>query len=264
MHFFLLVALAGATDEEWNIFSHIRDASSEKVGCAPHDGGRCVAQGAEQLRLQADTARGSSGREDGLLEIQMDDVDFPPAANAAEKPRIGEVQTADNGLNDFDDAWLGTVKQEYAIMQTAYGRNWLETKGEPYSPIEPRSQAHLLLLHGHLACHFGDAKRAVRSIDRARLLDRRSHVAALLLAKIHLGQGRFAKVQETLGEVVSAEAAPFAALYTAQYTAYVPDPTIFASATSVHDLFPNRTALDGPSATAEVTASAAMSRHRNG
>jgi hypothetical protein len=65
--FFVVIALAAAADEEWGIFSHIRDAvrprvelrpvvvpstplmgpvqSLEKEACDPRDGGRCLPQG---------------------------------------------------------------------------------------------------------------------------------------------------------------------------------------------------------------------------
>lgn len=104
------------------------DASVQKSGAGTHTSGmQIVGEEEEEETVAASTDAGGVGSSWELQEAEESDDDGPPG-------------------------WDATINQDYEALQKEFCDDWRRQKGTACPHPTPVNDAHMYLLHGHLAC----------------------------------------------------------------------------------------------------------------
>ena len=102
-----------------------------------------------------------------------------------------------------DESWRAAARTDYAWMAKEFNRQYMNSHGKEHDDYQPHSVAKDLQLHytnGRLWCFFGAVSNATRSLEAATQIDPNHVHSHLLLAKIRIGQGNYAKALAALDE----------------------------------------------------------------
>jgi len=118
---------------------------------------------------------------------------------------------------DGPAGWDRSIHADYDVMQNEFCDDWRRQKGTACPHPTPVNDAHMYLLHGHLACGKRSARNATRSVRKAVALDPGLLMGHNLLAKIYIGQGRFRKAVSHLKKALDIDPTMWEALIQLQF-----------------------------------------------
>lgn len=108
-----------------------------------------------------------------------------------------------------DHAWLATARGDYLALAAEFNRHSLNARGAAHSEYTPAvadgPAARMHYLSGRLACYFGHAANATRSLRHSLSLEPAQFSVHVTLAKIALGQGKWEEAQEALAGAMALE-----------------------------------------------------------